>query len=240
MKKLKAILIIMLFVVSNIAYAQRISIGIKDGISRSDIRFQYKDFDDSYYFQVNNLKGGRNFGLVLNYQITNFFSIQSELYHSEKGFEFNLCTDLDGAPGVFGNYKMTYITIPLLANFEIGKSFKFYGYGGLYMSFLNSARNQITVTSNASSYLRQYDYSYDPTSELYKNESGALVGLGVKIPLCKKVQFLIDTRYETGLTKAVNENAEFGDYHVIGAFKDVYNRSFSVNLGIFYRFKSPE
>jgi len=37
-----------------------------------------------------------------------------------------------------------------------------------------------------------------------------------------------------------NENAEFGDYHVIGDFKDVYNRSFSISWGILYRFKSPD
>ena len=240
MKKLKKILIIMLFVISNITYAQRISIGIKDGISRSDIRFQYKDFNDLYYFGVNSLKGGRNYGLMLNYQITNFFSIQSELYHSERGFEFNLFTDMDGGPGVLGNYKMNYITIPLLANFEIGKSFKFYGYAGLYMSFLNSAVNQITVTSFSSSYIMQYDHSYDPTSELYKNESGALVGLGVKIPLCNKVMLFVDTRYETGLTKTVRDEIEYEHYHVICTFKDVYNWSVSVNWGIFYRFKSPK
>ncbi|RLD29059.1 MAG: hypothetical protein DRI73_11185 [Bacteroidetes bacterium] len=239
MKKLKTILIIMLFVVSNITYAQRISIGIKDGISRSDIKFEYKDFNDSFYFAADNLKGGRNYGLMLNYQITNFFSIQSELYHSEKGFEFNLCTDLDGGSGIYGSYKMNYITIPLLANFEIGKSFKFYGYAGLYMSFLNSAKNQITIASIAPPDYH-HDYSYDPTSELYKKESGALVGLGVKIPLCNKFKLFIDTRYETGLTKAARDDIEYGDYHVIGVFKDVYNRSFSVNWGIFYRFTKQE
>lgn len=240
MKKFKTILIIIMLVISNITYAQRISIGIKDGISRSDIRFQYKDFNDLYYFGVNSLKGGRNYGLMLNYQITNFFSIQSELYHSERGFEFNLFTDMDGGPGVLGNYKMNYITIPLLANFEIGKSFKFYGYAGLYISFLNSAVNQITVTSFSSSYIMQYDHSYDPTSEFNKSELGALFGLGIKIALCNKVKLFVDTRYETGLTKAARDDTEYGDYHVIGAFKDVYNRSFSVNWGIIYRFNSPE
>ncbi|MBA7690105.1 hypothetical protein ES703_98629 [subsurface metagenome] len=177
---------------------------------------------------------------MLNYQITNFFSIQSELYHSEKGFEFNLYTDKDGGPGVFGNYRMNYITIPFLANFEIGKSFKFYGYGGLYMSFLNSVKNQTTVTSTASSDFPHYDFSYDPTSEFYSSEKGALFGLGVRIPLCNKVRLFVDTRYETGLTKASRDDTEYGDYYVIGAFKDVYNRSISVNWGILYRFKSPE
>ena len=229
-----------MLVISNIAYAQNLSIGIKDGISRSDIRFQYKDFDDSHYFRVNNLKGERNYGLMLNYQITNFFSIQSELYHSEKGFEFNLCTDMDGGTGIFGDYKMTYITIPLLANFEIGKSLKFYGYAGLYMSFLNSAKNQITGTSTASPDFLHYDFSYDPTSEFYSSEKGALFGIGVKIPLCNKFRLFVDTRYETGLTKSARGNIEYGGYHVIYDFKDVYNRSVSINWGVLYSFNSPE
>ena len=233
-------LIIIMLVISNISFAQRISIGIKDGINRSDIKFDYKDFNDSYYFRADNLKGGRNYGLMLNYQITNFFSIQSELYHSDKGFEFYENSKMLGDGSIYGNYKINYITIPLLANFEIGKSFKFYGYAGLYISLLQSARNQITVTSFGSSYIMQYDHSYDPTSELYKNESGALVGLGVKIPLCNKVMLFVDTRYETGLTKTVRDEIEYEHYHVICTFKDVYNWSVSVNWGIFYRFKSPK
>jgi len=241
MEKMKTVLIVLLLmVISNIAYAQNLTIGIKDGISHSDIKFEYKDFNDSRYFRVNSLKGGRNFGLVLNYQITNFFSIQSELYHSEKGFEFDLCSNMDGGPGVFGDYKMNYITIPLLANFEIGKSFKFYGYGGLYMSFLNSAKNQTTLTSTASSDFPHYDYSYDPTSEFYSSEKGALFGLGVRIPLCNKVKLFVDTRYETGLTNASRDDIEYKYYHVICDFEDVYNRSVSFNWGILYRFKSPE
>ena len=147
---------------------------------------------------------------------------------------------MDGAPIIYGVYKMTYITIPLLANIEIGKSFKFYGYGGLYMSFLNSAKNQTTAVTSSLSVPWQLDHSYDPTSEFYSSEKGALFGLGIKIPLCSKVQFLIDTRYETGFTKAARDDIEYKYYHVICGFKDVYNRSVSVNWGILYRFKSPE
>ncbi len=226
----------MLLVLSNIAYAQNLTIGIKDGISHSDIKFQNKNSDN---FGVNSLKGGRNFGLMLNYQITNFFSIQSELYHSDKGFKFYDNRMMLGGT-IYGNYEMTYITIPLLANFEIGKTFKLNGYAGLYISLLQSARNQITVTSTGSPDHPHNDRSYDPTSEFNDSEAGALFGLGVKIPLCNKVKFFIDTRYETGLTKAARDDIEYGHYHVIGDFKDIYNRLFSVNWGILYRFKSPE
>ena len=233
-KKNKVVLIILMLALSNIAYSQNLSIGIKDGLSRSDIKFQNNNY------RSNSLKGGRNYGLMLNYQITNFLSVQSELYHSDKGFKFyrDLPSGYTGG-GLHGNYKMSYTTIPLSANFEIGKSFKFYGYGGLYISFLNSAGNQITLVSNSIPDLH-HDLSYDPTSEFNRSDKVALFGLGVKIPLCNKVKLFVDTRYETGITKAVNENAEFGDYHVIGDFKDVYNRSFSISWGILYRFKSPD
>ena len=233
MGRMKTVLILLLFaVISNIAYAQNLSIGIKDGLSRSDIKFQNNNY------RSNSLKGGRNYGLMLNYQITNFLSIQSELYHSDKGFEFYRHTSYT-VGSLNGNYKMSYTTIPLSVNLEIGKSFKFYGYGGLYISFLNSTENQITLVSNAIFGLH-HDLSYDPTSEFYSSEKGALFGLGVRMPLCNKVKFFVDTRYETGLTKASRDDIEYGDYHIISDFTDVYNRSVSVNWGILYRFKSPE
>ncbi|VAW19828.1 hypothetical protein MNBD_BACTEROID01-1168 [hydrothermal vent metagenome] len=44
----------------------------------------------------------------------------------------------------------------------------------------------------------------------------------------------------TGLTKAIKENIEYGNYHIVAAVKEVYNKAFSVNWGIIYTFAKKE
>ncbi len=135
---------------------------------------------------------------------------------------------------------INYITLPLITNFEIGKKVKYYGYTGIYIGFLVKAENYTSLISNSSSDLIIYDLSYDPTEVFNKKEFGGLVGVGIKIPLCEKVEFIIDSRYNFGLTKAA-KNTDF-DYNsnqwtkdTPDNFQNVYNRSFSISLGILYK-----
>jgi len=87
--------------------------------------------------------------------------------------------------------------------------------------------------------------SYDPTDIFNKNDFGGLVGLGIKIPLCEKVKFIIDTRYNFGLTKAA-KNTDFDYDHNLWTlttpdnFQDVYNRSLSISLGILYKLNQSD
>ena len=77
-----------------------------------------------------------------------------------------------------------------------------------------------------------YDLSYNPSNIFNKFEFGGLVGLGTKIPMCDKVNLLIETRYNFGLTKAA-ENNEVTE-HNPDIFQNVYNRSITLSLGITY------
>ncbi|NOY97472.1 MAG: PorT family protein, partial [Chlorobi bacterium] len=101
-----------------------------------------------------------------------FCAFISSIYLN-RGFEFQLNPYIDGG-GICGNYKTTYFSVPLLACYEVGKTIKVYGYGGLYLNFLTDSKNKITVTSDTPT-LKIYDYSYDPKDEFYKTEAG-LVG----------------------------------------------------------------
>ena len=237
MKK-KYLIIVLIILSSSFLIAQDFSIGLKDGISWSSIsgRFDFKNFNKT---QINN-RVGHSFGLLLNYRKTRFFTLQMEINYNNKGFDFTNDIWIDGV-AYSGSFNVNYIFVPLITNFEIGKRVKYYGYTGIYIGFIVKAENYTSFISTSSSDLIIYDLSYDPTEVFNKQEFGGLVGVGIKIPICEKVEFIIDSRYNFGLTKAA-KNTDF-DYDsnqwtkdTPDNFQNVYNRSFSISLGILYKF----
>jgi len=235
---LKKIFLFLLFIfLSSFLFAQNLSIGLKDGVSWSSINgsYNFANFDNSVIEKVT----GHSFGLIINYQISNHFVLATELNIDERGFDFKIDPDYNGG-GYWGNYNMKYLTIPLAINYQFGNSIKYYGYTGIYMSILLKAENQTSFATSATSTLRIYDYSYDPTDEFNKYEFGGTVGIGIKIPVCKEVSFIIDTRYNFGLTKAA-KNTEYNyDPNLWGRgdpnnFQNVYNRSINFSLGVLYK-----
>lgn len=222
---------------SNFLLAQDFSVGLRDGVSWSSITgsFDFKNFDKT---QINN-RVGHSFGFLLNYRTSRFLTLQIEMNYNNKGFDFQSDIWIDGV-AYTGSFDVNYITVPLITNFEIGKRVKYYGYAGVYAGFLTKAENYTSFISTSSPDLIIYDLSYDPTKVFNKREFGGLVGLGIKIPLCEKVEFTIDSRYTFGLTKAA-KNTDF-DYDsnqwttdTPDNFQNVYNRSFSISLGILYK-----
>jgi len=239
MKKISFFFIILLLILCNSLFAQNFSIGIKDGINWSTIkgRYDFKNFENTQIKKVN----GHNFGLIINYQINNFLSLQTEFNYEEKGFKFK--NVLIGC-GYSGNYELKYLTIPLIANFELGKSVKYFSYTGFYFSILISADNQTVVSSIITHVqphlLVKYDHSHDAKDQFNKNEIGAVIGIGIKIPLCDKVKFMINGRYNFGLSKsAKNTEYDYNPYQWTSEtpdnFQNVYNRSFIISLGILYK-----
>lgn len=236
MKK-KYLIISFIVLTSSFLFAQDFSIGLKDGISFSNIngRFDFKNFNKT---QINK-SVGHSFGLFINFRTSNFITLQMEINAENKGFYFQNDVWIDGV-AYTGNFNINYITIPLIANFEIGKKVKYYGYAGIYAGFLTKAENYTSFISTSSPDLLIYDLSYDPTEVFNKQEFGGLVGFGIKIPLCEKVEFTIDSRYTFGLTKSA-KNTDF-DYDsnqwtkdTPDNFQNVYNRSLSISLGILYK-----
>ncbi len=233
--KIKCLIIVLIILSSNFLFAQNLSFGLRDGASWSSItgRFDFKNFENTDIEK----SLGHSFGLIINYQLSKYFILQTEFNYEMKGFDFGESL-LGGA--LEGNYSMSYLTIPIIAHFEIGKNVKYYGYAGVYFGFLIKAENYTSLSSTSSSNLIVYDLSYDPTNIFNKSEFGGLVGLGIKFPLCEKVCLFIDTRYNFGLTKAA-KNTDF-DYEsnywsaeTPDNFQNVYNRSLSISLGILYK-----
>jgi len=240
MKIRKVYLFLLIVVLPQVLSSQQFSIGLKDGVTISGIngRYDFKNFENT---DIENAVG-HCFGFILNYQLNKYFILQVEINYENKGFEFG--ESLLGG-GLEGYYSMSYLTIPVIADFEFGKHIKYYGYAGVYIGFLTKAENYTSLSSTSSSELIVYDLSYDPSNVFNKYEFGGLIGLGIKFPLCEKVKLFIDSRYNFGLTRAAkNTDFDYESNHWYpdspDNFQNVYNRSLSISLGILFKLKNKD
>jgi hypothetical protein len=224
MKKIFYLLTVF-FLTTNFVVAQEFSIGIRDGISWSWINGSFNSGNPDIKCRIGHVPG-----FMINMRAAAFLTLQMEINYEEKGFSY---TNIMDGGGFRGSYDFNYISIPFLANFEIGNKIRYFGYAGLSAGFLVKAKNYSSASSTSSPDPVIYDRSYDPTEYVNKYEFGGLVGLGIRIPLCEKVKMNIDSRFNFGLTRAA-QNRE-GDTFPPDDFQDVYNRSVVVSLGILYR-----
>ena len=115
---------------STVLFAQNLSIGFKDGISWTGIHFNMVEASS---FRYDSRNDGRNSGVLINYRINNYFSIQTELNLLGKGFVLRSYLSTGG--GFYADYNLNYISVPLSVSYELGKKLKYYGYAGLYFNY---------------------------------------------------------------------------------------------------------
>ncbi|MDQ3289844.1 MAG: PorT family protein [Bacteroidota bacterium] len=133
MKKL-LLLVSALFLIS-VVQAQNLNIGLKLGGNLASLRQTGSNSDISYKLKFHG-------GLLFNFGLSNFLSVQPELVYSQKGFEYkNARTSAEG--------KVNYIDVPLLLKINSGSLFF---EGGPQVSFLASSKlktgNTETDTKN--------------------------------------------------------------------------------------------
>lgn len=181
-------------------------------------------------------------GLFADIPLNNYWSFNPELHYSVKGSVQKLdsgYTVLNVPPGwsddfqTVSNIDLNYIEIPLMIRFStpLGRPTNLYPYensvkpfyldlfGGPYVSYLLSAKNDASTTWTRS--------STNDTSELYnfstktkENKSidqiksldfGAVMGLGIKWRFNRKSYLYLDVRYTLSLA---NLNAGYWDRQV--------------------------
>jgi hypothetical protein len=136
-----------------------------------------------------------NFGFGADYYLNNRWSIRSGLHYQTMG------TDIDNT--ILG---LSYLTIPLNANWHFGKTRKWNLNFGPSVGFLTNAKSGDVDVKDA-----------------YNNiQVGLNVGIGYKFELTKKLGLLVDYQGMTGLTDAakdLNVKNNYGSLNVGVVFK---------------------
>jgi hypothetical protein len=144
------------------------------------------------YYNNKDIRAGLHAGIFGNYSFSENVSLQAELNVDQKGSSTEVATN-----------KYDYVSVPVLFNYSLGKSWKtplhFNLYGGPYAAFLISAETEISTD--------EINETVDMKDNSENTELGAIIGFGVKYPV-KESSLLFNIRLGLGLTSFDKNNAD--------------------------------
>ncbi|WP_158557053.1 porin family protein [Mucilaginibacter conchicola] len=150
----------------------------------------------------NDYKAGFNAGLNLDHYFSDSWSLKIGALYDQKGW----------GKGYFEStttdFKLDYITVPVLANWHFGRTKNWYLNFGPYVSFLTSAKTSIG--------------SNDVKDFFNTTDAGIDLGIGIKLPVSETTKFFIELSGQGGIAN-INKDAT-------GA--TIRNQVSSINVGI--------
>ncbi|MBT8259478.1 MAG: PorT family protein [Bacteroidia bacterium] len=144
----KSILILVALLFGFTVYAQDIGYGLKAGLNLATITGdETDDLSSRFAFHA---------GGVVNFGISDKFSVQPEVLYSAQGFDFE-GSDF-GFDGMDGTFKMDYINIPVLAQYEVADGFSLEA--GPQIGFMVSAKAEVeSVEVDVDEFFKSTDFS---------------------------------------------------------------------------------
>ena len=205
MKKLDLIFI---FIISAFSInAQSYSAGLKTGLHFANVQVDgiATGFaPNTHYLQGKTISG------FFQWNINDNFSFQPEFGYTEKGFiaregiDINLF-GIDIPIGASAISEFKYIDIPLLGKytFDLGKV-NAYIIGGPSAGYATAAKLKTSV--NVIIDINVSNSKLDLTKDLYNRwELAGIIGGGFEIPLQRGMNFLLEGRYQHGLSELMND-----------------------------------
>lgn len=147
-----------------------------------------------------------NLGGSVAYYFNESWSVKSKLIYDKKGW---------GSGDGFNKVSLDYFTIPVNAVIHFGNRYNWYVHFGPYFSTLLKAQDQT--------------YGVDIKEVVSSNDFGMNVGLGVKVPVSKKLKVFFEIDLARGF-KNINYDE---DRH----YFNISNNRSSANVGINFLLK---
>jgi hypothetical protein len=182
---------IFIIVSSASLFAQDLSYGVKAGMNISN--FFSDDSSDEF-----DSKAGINIGAFLEIPISEKFSVQPELMYSGQGSQETLYFDGEAVGSIdFRKYKYAfdYLNIPVLVKYYVTDAFSIHA--GPQLGVLLSAKDKIDTDN-----IGDGDVEVDISSLAEPIDFSFNFGIGYEFG----AHFLIDARYNMGLTNVVDSN----------------------------------
>ena len=155
---------------------------------------------------------GFNLGGSLDYYFSETWSIKGKLIYDQKGWNNDYIEDSNGY--VYPtDVNLNYLTIPVMANWHFGNKRNWYLNFGPYFGFLLDA-NETQFDTDIKEYFNTNDF-------------GLALGIGVKIPVSKKLKIFIEYDGQGGISDIIKNNY----------YSDVTNSRSSLNFGLNFLLK---
>ncbi|TBX70047.1 PorT family protein [Flavobacterium silvisoli] len=202
----KNVLIILVALGLTTASAQKkgdVEFGINIGYNNSSVSDDQSNSDSG---------NGFNFGGSVDYYFSRAWSIKGKLIYDQKGWNNDLIYGPNG--NLYRtNIDLNYLTVPIMANWHFGNNRNWYLDFGPYFGFLLNAEDS--------------RFGTDITDSFNTNDFGLAVGIGVKIPVSKKIKIFFEFEGQGGFNDIFKEN----DYSA------VTNSRSSLNFGMNFLMK---
>lgn len=137
------------------------------------------------------LRTGFNAGLSVEHYFSESWSFKGRLLYDQKGWDLGYLSD--GNKSYVTNYKLDYLTIPVLANWHFGRKKNWYLDFGPYLSFLLNAKESTG--------------GMDVKDLFSTTDAGLDLGIGVKFPVSNTTKFFIELNAEAGLSDIAKNNS---------------------------------
>ena len=155
-------------------------------------------------YQNTNSTTGFNAGVSGDFYFSNRWSIKVKALYDEKGWGNGFITDNSGNEIDGVDFKLNYITIPVMANWHFGMHRNWYLDFGPYVGILTSAKAA----------------GYDLKDSFNTTDVGFRIDLGVKFPISDRAKFFIEIGGQGGGTNIFKDGAS------------VQNETSSLNVGV--------
>ena len=165
--------------------------------------------NETYSNQSSDLIGGLNTGLFVDSYFSHNWSLKVEVNYDQKGWGNGYLSDNNGNTFDGVNFRLNYITIPVLASWHFGYSNNWYVHFGPYVGILVGAK-ETTDDIDVKQIFNTVDAGID-------------VGIGVKIPISNRAKIFFEYDGQGGLTNIFKDN---GDYSSVQTLRS------SINAGI--------
>ncbi len=189
-----------------------VEVGINVGLN-----FAKLTTNNYYENQGTDFVTGLTTGISGEYYFSNSWGIKAKINYNQKGWGNGFYTDINGNTTTT-DFKLNYVTIPLMANWHFGRTKNWYLNFGPYIGFLTSATATATGT--------------DVKSYINSTDAGLAYGIGVKIPLSDNVKFFAEYQIESGLANISNNSTNDNNSTTL------LNSSFGLNVGAIFNLNS--
>ena len=151
--------------------------------------------------QTTKILSGYNVAASVDNYFSEAWSLKAKAILDKKGWSNGFLTTPSGTSyGV--NFDLTYLTVPVMANWHFGKTRNWYLNFGPYIGFLMSAKAA----------------GYDVKEVFNSTDAGLDVGIGVKLPISARNKFFIEYDGQSGVTNVFTSQSPTKIQNVRGSF----------------------
>ncbi|MES2426195.1 MAG: porin family protein [Bacteroidota bacterium] len=159
-------------------------------------------------YESTDVASGFNIGLSVDHYFSRTWSLKVKAIYDQKGWANGYIINNDNNTTINGvDFKLNYITVPVMANLHFGRTKNWYFDFGPYIGFLTEAHANYQ--------------NLDVTDMVNSTDGGLAMGIGVKIPLSHSTRFFIEYDGQSGVA------------HVFrGSYDNAQNVRGSFNVGL--------